>query len=216
MEAKEKEMFKRKRDPIIILTATIMLLLAALGFRMPEANAAAGCLGQVREQTSRWSHTSIYASPKSGAGIHMVGHEVKMVANMFYIYCKNATEGDFRQIKVKSVNVCWLIVGDKGFVFDGVKVDPYTYSDVDGNTWNFKEFKIKDDDSKQNCKGQGIPKEDRTWAKMKNEPRWNMWSQVVRSGLPDESWENWRTPSSEVKRYRPKTDLVTIDWYWGS
>lgn len=205
-------MSRAKRDWTIVLT-TLLIGLGLLIGLAPEAEAAGdGCKSRIRTQVSKWAHESTYASPKVGAGVHMVGHDVVITASFVYDYCRSTTRGRDAAVKPKFGSMCWTIYGDKGVIYDGVKVEPYLYSNQ-RIIWNFPKIKVPDKSGKQHCKSIRIPELSRSWHKMRDEPRWNMWSQVVRSGTWDESWENWDSGNATTKRFSPSYDYVLYDWH---
>jgi hypothetical protein len=204
-------MVMKARDPLIILTAVVMFVVFMVKFGPPaQSDPSNGCISKVRTQASKWVHESTYASPKVGAGAHMVAHKVHIVATTIYSYCRSTNKGRNQAVMPLHQNVCWFILGDKGIIFDGVKVEPYVY-DNEHVIWNSDVVKVPDDGTRQNCIA--VPVTKTGWHYMKHEPRWNMWSQVVRSNSPDENWENWKSGKEDVRRFRPSEDPIMQNWH---
>lgn len=227
-----------KRDPLLLLTAVVMIVIALLGIRPVVAHSAPiqaapvaaapvqvadiedprvmlpGCSGKFREQASDWNQRTLFGqhvlTPRPRTETRDVIHAV----NLIYWFCPAGRRPN--KVKAFGYEACHMLP-EGGSNFDGAWYELFIY-DSDDTRINLPKVLVpegKKENYYQRCKFFDIPAGDRKWQFMKHHPRWNVWSKIRREGiLPDEQEVNWDTMQGSVRFIEPGKDFQITDWQY--
>jgi hypothetical protein len=210
---------KKRRDGWLVV-AIVFAALALVCGAPPRADSAApvvtrvsddGCRGKMRLQGSSWRQTNRYGQPQAQPWAPEIGVRVRQNALAAYMFCPNGALP--AKVKVKWLEHCWVAVDDRmsHYWFDGVRFNTFIY-DTGGAEVNLPWHWVNDDGTRQNCESQDVPETQERWMGMPNNPRWNVWSYIVRNNLPDEGQLNWRTGTRTTKLIKPHRDIALGRW----
>lgn len=200
-------------------------LLTPMAIPSPAAaEGLAGCRSKYRLEGDPWSEDTYFLVPTGdNVGRAYVPRvvDIRLHRTLGFWHCPNGKGDHNDKIKGVWLDLCWFMPGTKEdndhpehYFFTGVTFKGISLYDDSGANYTFPDFKVGDDNTRQNCATQNLPADREFWQYVEDEPRGKARYTINLRYLPDDDGQ-FETASGGTVRHVYPGNWPLSEWYEG-